>query len=356
VAVGGSTAFLSVAVDGSTAFLSVAVRRLDRFSVGGGRRLDRFSVGGGRRLDPAGRPSFGGGRRLGLSADGGGLRLVLAGVAFGLAAAVKVTALAAAPFAVPLLLATWSEDRPRAAAWSAGPPCFGAVISATYAALALVTGYGIGFVHALGSTSDLVQWLSLPTGVGMAVGYVLRAAGAPGLYADAVAIARDLGYFCLAAILVGLWWWSVRRARDAAGVVTAAGLALLAVAVLGPVFYAWYAISGLAVLAVSTAGRPGALAVDGTPPPATTGPDHGEPGGAGSDRAGSDGAGVPGSVRGLSRALAIAAAGLIFLTLPDSLGLATKTKLPGAFLDVAMLVFLLVKLRRRGQAALRAGR
>lgn len=221
--------------------------------------------------------------------------LVLAGVAFGLAGAVKVTALAAAPFVVPLALPHRRTVR--------GVALVGAVVVATYAALALVTGYGLGFVHALTSTSGLVQWLSLPTGVGMAVGYVLRAAGAPALFGTAVGVARDVGYLALAAVLVGLWWWAVRRARDAAGVMTAAGLALLAVALLGPVFYAWYAISGLAVLAVATGGR--------------------------------------------HRGVAVAAAGLIYLTLPDSLGLATKTKLPGAFFDVALLVYLAVRYRSR---------
>jgi alpha-1,6-mannosyltransferase len=248
------------------------------------------------------------------------LGVVLAGVAFGLAAAIKVTALAAAPFAVPLLLAagpggllaadpvTLVEGKARRLAGLTA--LLAVVIGATYAVLALVTGYGLGFTHALGSTSDLVQWLSLPTGLGMAVGYVLRVAGAPGLFGTAVAVARDAGYVALAATLVGLWWWAVRRARDAAGVVAAAGLALLAVALLGPVFYAWYAIAGLAVLGVATGGR--------------------------------------------HRGVAVAAAGLIYLTLPDSLGLATKTKLPGAFLDVALVVWLVVRLRSRRAPAPRA--
>jgi hypothetical protein len=43
----------------------------------------------------------------------------------------------------------------------------------------------------------------------------------------------------------------------------------------------------------------------------------------------------------------VAVVALPFLTLPDSLGLATKTKVPGAFLDVALLVALAVRLARR---------
>jgi hypothetical protein len=105
-------------------------------------------------------------------------------------------------------------------------------------------------------------------------------------------------------VLVGLWWWAWRAER-AARVVTAAGLALLATAWLGPVFYAWYAIAGLAVLAATP-----------LPPRGT-------------------------------KVVAAAAGGLIFLTLPDSLGLATKTKVPGAFLDVALLVAVAVWWARR---------
>src|SRR5262249_18495245 len=99
------------------------------------------------------------------------------------------------------------------------------------------------------------------------------------------------------------------RESAVADVVTAAGLALLATAVLGPVFYAWYAIGGLAVLAATPlAGR-------------------------------------------LRTGVTAAAGGLIFLTLPDSLGLATKTKVAGALFDVALLVTLAVGgARRRAQA------
>jgi len=50
----------------------------------------------------------------------------------------------------------------------------------------------------------------------------------------------------------------------------------------------------------------------------------------------------------------VAAVGLPLLTLPDSLGLATKTKVPGAFLDVALIVWGATWLaRRRGRVEAR---
>ncbi len=234
-----------------------------------------------------------------------GLRTALSGIGFGLAAGVKVTALVAAPFAVLLL----TRGRARATALAGG--AFLAVIALVYLVLAALTGHGLGFLHALSSTSDLVQWLSLPTGVGMAIGYALRVAGlGPGAFGTAVAVTRTIGLVGLAVLLVLLWWRALRRVRSStesatADVVTAAGLALLATAALGPVFYAWYAIGGLAVLAATPlAGR-------------------------------------------LRIGVTVAVGGLIFLTLPDSLGLATKTKVPGALLDVAIVVTLAVRWTRR---------
>jgi alpha-1,6-mannosyltransferase len=241
-----------------------------------------------------------------------GLRTTLTGMGFGLAAGVKVTALVAAPFAVLLL------TRGRARATALAGSGLVAVIAVTYLVLAELTGHGLGFLHALSSTSDLVQWLSLPTGVGMAIGYALRVIGLDSdTFGAAVAVTRAIGLVVLALILVLLWWRALRRVRSApepssatASVLTAAGLALLATAALGPVFYAWYAIGGLAVLAATPlAGR-------------------------------------------LRTVVTAAAGGLIFLTLPDSLGLATKTKVPGAFLDVALLVTLAVR-GARGRARAR---
>ncbi|GAA0708256.1 polyprenol phosphomannose-dependent alpha 1,6 mannosyltransferase MptB [Dactylosporangium roseum] len=222
-------------------------------------------------------------------------RPALAGLAFGLAVAVKVTALVAAPFAV-LLMCFGGTVRRRLS-----PVTFTAALIGAYAVLAAVTSHGLGFLGALDSTTTMVQWLSIPTGVGMAAGYVLRVLGAPDASDTAVAAARAAGFVVLAAALLVLWLWALRAARrrpDSAAqpVLTAAGVALLVAAVLGPVFYAWYAIAGIAVLAGTT---------------------------------------LTGRLRTVVHA---AAAGLVFLTLPDSLGLATKTKVPGAFLDVALVV------------------
>ncbi|WP_426506990.1 polyprenol phosphomannose-dependent alpha 1,6 mannosyltransferase MptB [Dactylosporangium sp. McL0621] len=220
-------------------------------------------------------------------------RAGLSGIAFGLAAAVKVTALVALPFAVLLLPVLRRRTISVAAT------------VATYALLAAVTGHGLGFLRALGATAGLVQWLSIPSGVGMAAGYVLRVAGRPDAFGTVVAAARAIGFAVLAALLLWLWLRALRRRTDIDAVLTAAGLAMLATAVLGPVFYAWYALAGIAVLAgTELTGR-------------------------------------------LRTGVHVAVVALPFLTLPDSLGLATKTKVPGAFLDVALVTAVVVRLVRR---------
>ncbi|MFI5911374.1 polyprenol phosphomannose-dependent alpha 1,6 mannosyltransferase MptB [Dactylosporangium sp. NPDC051541] len=233
-----------------------------------------------------------------------------AGAAIGLAAAVKVTALVAGPFLVLLLLRRRRE-----------PFLFAAAAAAVYALLAAATGLGLGFLGALGSTAQLVQWLSIPSGVGMAAGYVLRLFGLPSAFGTAVAVARGVGFAALAVLLLWLWIRALRKVWPARHesddiinpVLTAAGMAMLATAVLGPVFYAWYALAGIAVLACTPlTGR-------------------------------------------LRTGVHVAVVALPFLTLPDSLGLATKTKVPGAFLDVALVTTVAVRLvsKRRAEMKLR---
>jgi alpha-1,6-mannosyltransferase len=211
---------------------------------------------------------------------------VIAGALLGLAVAVKVTALVAVPFAV-LLVA-------RKRAWA------GVLAGAAgaFAAVTAATGLGFGWVPALSHTADLTQWTSPPTGVGMAAGYLLRTAGRPDLAPGAVAVARGAGLVALAVLLALLWW---RRKP--------AGLALAATALLGPVFFSWYALVPLAALAA-----------------------------------------VPMADR--TRRLGVATIVLALLVLPDGTGLASLTKPVGAFLDVVLVSAVVVGLVRR----LRAGR
>lgn len=191
-------------------------------------------------------------------------RVVGAGAVLGAAVAVKVTAVVAAPFLI--LLAVGSTGRPgRRLTLRAALVTAGAV--AGYGLCALPHGLGIGFLRALSGTGGLIEWTSVPTAVGMTVGYLGRWSGLTDGYDGTVAVARIVGLAVATAAVAG-WWWSAWRVRtsdpDRAVRVClrGAGLSFTVVAVLGPVFFPWYAITGLALLAVSVGepwrGRAGA--------------------------------------------------------------------------------------------------
>ncbi|GIF76790.1 polyprenol phosphomannose-dependent alpha 1,6 mannosyltransferase MptB [Asanoa siamensis] len=296
---------------------------------------------------------------------------VAAGTLLGLAVGVKVTAIIVLPFVV-LLVAGRRISRGAPAA--GGIARAAGVVTASgvlvFAAATLAAGLDLGWVRALSDTGSLVQWTSLPTGVGMAAGYLLRAVGQPEGVDTAVSVARAVGIAALALIALGLCWRALRatlRLREADGVedasaadpeqhhqgavplaeatnlhhdhrltdathqhtpgpgadrehgsgegrrqvVAAAGWSLAAAAVLLPVFYPWYALVPLAVLACAT---------------------------------------KPGRTR---NALAVAAVGVTALTLPNGLGIPVLTKLPGALADVAIVAaaatYFLRRRRRNSQ-------
>ena len=232
--------------------------------------------------------------------EGGGApmwrRGLYAGVALGLATGVKATALVALPFVALALVATHTPRRdpvpPRLLA-RAGFTVTAATVVA-FAVPALASGLGLGFVRGLTRTGELAQWTSPPTAVGMTVGYVLRAVGVGGGFDAAVAVARGIGILALVGVVLMLFWRAAHTSNEPLrNAVAGAGLAFGAVTLLGPVFYPWYALTPLALLAVSL--------VD--------------------ERA---------------RAwLGVVSGALPFLILPNGAGLAPRTKLPGALVVTA---------------------
>jgi alpha-1,6-mannosyltransferase len=239
-------------------------------------------------------------------------------VAMAAAAAVKVTALVALPFVVLAVAVAAPAPRRQHAAIAAdrvdprplarAVALVGGPAAVVYLALAGSTGVGLHLASALRRTGDLVQWTSPPTAVGMSIGYLLRAFGLPGAFDPAVATARAGGLAALAGLVAALWWraWRAPADRDRAAVL-GAGLAFAGLALLGPVFYPWYALTPLALIAIST-------------------------------------------VDERVRAWWAAAAGVLgFLVLPNGVGLAPRTKLPGALVITAGLVAgSALAMRRRG--------
>lgn len=204
------------------------------------------------------------------------------GALIGLAVAIKATALVALPFAA--LVAIAGPYRSRALVREGGVVVGGAL--AAILAVTFGSGLGFGWVSGLSRSGDSVQWTSPPTAIGLTIEYAADLFGADDFHA--VTGVRLIGVAVLAVLLVALWWQA--RHGDP---LPAAGWALVATVVLGPVFHPWYATWPLAVVA--------ATALDP------------------------------------SRVIGVCAAAC-FLVMPDGTGLARGTRLPGSLAMTALVV------------------
>ncbi len=214
-----------------------------------------------------------------------------------LAVAVKAPAAVALPFAALLWSSRWSG---RWAVVHAGSR-MALVAVAVFASVTAVTGLGFGWVGAaLNTPGASIQWTSLPTGLGLAAGWL-----APGSDDTLLAAFRAAGTLLSVAVAVGLGVFAWRRASDTRYVVACCGWALFALVVLAPAFHPWYLLWAVVPLAASTL----------------------------DDR--------------VRTGLAAASAALCFLVLPDGFNLARVTVVPGVLLDVAVVVGLVAVLVRR---------
>ncbi len=255
-------------------------------------------------------------------------RAVPAGIALGLAVAVKATAMVALPFAVLLAAASVTATSVTAAslaAASVAPPdqrrwypilraglLVGTAAVASFGLVTVASGLGVGWVGALSTAGTSVQWLSIPTGVGMAIGYVLGLPHLPGNGGGAIAAARGAAFYGLLPILLVWLWWRVRSCPGTpAGtrrIVAHAGWALAALVLLSPVIHPWYVLWPLTVLAASAL------------------------------------------VGSAERVLVWIPVGLAFLVLPDGYNLARATTVPGVLFDLVVTAALVALVVRRWQA------
>jgi alpha-1,6-mannosyltransferase len=216
------------------------------------------------------------------------VRAGAAGLLLAAAVGIKATALVGIPFLLILAGRRW---------WVAG---LSAV--AGFAGLSAIAGLGLGWVPALRHTGELAQWSSPPTAAGMSVGYLLKPLGVdPG---TPITVARVIGLIALAAfaaVQVVRAWQGRQGIRP---VIVACGATLAATVLLGPVFYPWYAMAPIAVLAVVT-----------------------------------------------RKWLAPAIVLCTFLVLPNGLGLPVLSKAVGAFAVTAVLVVAAIRRLRPARAA-----
>jgi alpha-1,6-mannosyltransferase len=177
-------------------------------------------------------------------------RFLVAGPALGLAAAVKVTALLAVPFAVLLVLPVLS-GRGRLAR-AAVAVVAGVVVA--FGAVSAAAGLGFGWASAAFGAEASVQWTSLSTGVGLALGFPLQLLGLPGA-AGVLTVARDLALFGLLPIVLVALWWPIRRGADTRTVLVRTGWAFAALLAASPTVHPWYVLWPVLILAAAATDR-----------------------------------------------------------------------------------------------------
>ncbi|WP_018680313.1 polyprenol phosphomannose-dependent alpha 1,6 mannosyltransferase MptB [Actinokineospora enzanensis] len=160
-----------------------------------------------------------------------------------LAAAVKATA----GFALPFLMWVWAA-RMKSTFWKNFVRASAAVIGTTVAVFAVVTvvsGVDLGWFKALQAPTMIVNWLSLPTGVGEFVHTLAD------LFVDSnktwfVNTARVIGGLAFFIIAVRQWWLARGGGSDA---VRRMAFVLFALAVLSPATLPWYLTWGFMIAA-----------------------------------------------------------------------------------------------------------
>ncbi|MFC4943466.1 polyprenol phosphomannose-dependent alpha 1,6 mannosyltransferase MptB [Pseudonocardia sp. GCM10023141] len=170
-------------------------------------------------------------------------RFVIAIALLTLAMAVKASVAIALPFIVLMWAAQLSGSLPKrilkAAAAGIG------VFVVVFAACTLAAGVNLGWLPALSAPAMIVNWMSIPTGIGE----LLHAIVSIFVTVDKtwfVVVTRILGGIVLIVGIARLWWASRDGGPDA---IRRAGIVLLAVAVLSPATLPWYLSWGMALLA-----------------------------------------------------------------------------------------------------------
>jgi alpha-1,6-mannosyltransferase len=165
-----------------------------------------------------------------------------------LAMAVKATA----GLALPFLVLVWAGRlngrwrTPIVIASVAGL----AVFAAVFAACSVVAGVGLGWLLALSAPSRIVDWLSLPTGVGQ-VAFSMAHALFSGVSSESIFIFLGRSAGALTFIYIAVKQWLAARAGGS-DAVRRASIVLLLAALLAPATLPWYFSWGMVLLATTT--------------------------------------------------------------------------------------------------------
>jgi hypothetical protein len=237
-----------------------------------------------------------------------------------LAAAVKVPAVLALPF-VALL---WAPRFPRHQRLVLSSVATGAVAVGTFVTVSTMAGLGLGWVHALKTPGAIIQWTSIPTGVGTVAGWIVAGLGRPDLVMSCIDSARALGLSVTLILLALLWRHAYQRAslrwrvpsvtespENAQFIVALFCACLVAINLLGPIFHPWYGLWFLIPMAAVAKNQ------------------------------------------WFQRGVAVASVALTFFILPADYNIAPITQVPGSLLDLALVSLAIVVLIHRYGETLR---
>ncbi|MGH3435323.1 MAG: polyprenol phosphomannose-dependent alpha 1,6 mannosyltransferase MptB [Sciscionella sp.] len=151
-----------------------------------------------------------------------------------LAAAIK----APAALALPFLVWVWAAYLPGSPKARFAKACGGgvAVFVAAFAATTFAARVDLGWLPALTANNVVVNWMSLPTGLGQLVHLPVS------IFANVdaspfITVTRDLGMLALVAVAVRQWWLARGGGPDA---IRRAGIALFVAVLLSPTTFPWY--------------------------------------------------------------------------------------------------------------------
>ncbi len=173
-------------------------------------------------------------------------RCLWGAVLIGLAMTVKPIAIVALPFVGLLWAGIGAGWWPRIRSWLLALVAAGATAACAF----LFADAGRGLISAtFGTPSGVITWLSPSTAVGKSIGLATTYLGWTSDITPVLGIARLLGM--VAALAIIAWLVLVPAGRSPAA---GAGLALLAIVVLGPVVQPWYLLWCLPLLAATGLG------------------------------------------------------------------------------------------------------
>lgn len=151
-----------------------------------------------------------------------------------MAAAIK----APAALALPFLVWVWAAYLPGSAKARFAKACSAgvAIFAAVFAASTFAARVDLGWVKALSANNIVVNWMSLPSGLGQLVHVVVS------IFVDVdqgpfVTVARGFGMAAIVAVAARQWWLARAGGPDA---LRRIGIALFVLVLLSPTSFPWY--------------------------------------------------------------------------------------------------------------------